>query len=77
MSGAISPGEVKKVLLELGFQEISINPKEKSEDVIREWDIGESVEKIVFSAYIQAIKPVNQSVAILKAEKGNRTDQEY
>ena len=58
MSGAISPGEVKKILLELGFQEISIIPKEKSEDVIREWNIGESVEKIVFSAYIQAVKPV-------------------
>ncbi|OGP97693.1 MAG: hypothetical protein A2Z39_05925 [Deltaproteobacteria bacterium RBG_19FT_COMBO_46_9] len=74
MSGAISPGEVKKILLELGFQEISINPKEKTEEVIREWNIGESAEKIVFSAYIQAIKPINQSVAILKAEKGNRTD---
>ena len=74
MSGAISPGEVKKILLELGFQEISINPKEKTEEVIREWNIGKSVEKIVFSAYIQAIKPINQSVAILKAEKGNRTD---
>gem|GEM_PF-715847 len=74
MSGAISPGEVKKILLELGFQEISINPKEKTEEVIREWNIGESVEKIVFSAYIQALKPINQSVAILKAEKGNRTD---
>jgi hypothetical protein len=57
VSGAISPGEVKKILLDLGFQEISINPKEKSEDVIREWNIGESVEKIVFSAYIQAVKP--------------------
>jgi len=74
VSGAISPGEVKKILLELGFQEISINPKEKTEEVIREWNIGESVEKIVFSAYIQALKPINQSVAILKAEKGNRTD---
>jgi hypothetical protein len=49
---------VKKILLELGFQKISINPKEKSEDIIREWNIGESVEKIVFSAYIQAVKPV-------------------
>ncbi len=58
MSGAISPGEVKKILLDLGFQEISINHKEKSEDMIREWNIGESVEKIVFSAYIQAVKPV-------------------
>jgi hypothetical protein len=58
VSGAISPGEVKKILLELGFQEISINPKEKSEEVIREWNTGESVEKIVFSAYIHAVKPV-------------------
>jgi hypothetical protein len=77
VSGAISPGEVKKILLELGFQEISINPKEKSEDVIRNWNIGESVEKIVFSAYIRALKPINQSAAILKTEKRNRTDQGY
>ena len=76
MSGAISPGEVKKILLELGFREISINPKEKTEEVIREWNIGESVEKIVFSEYIQALKPINQSVAILKTEKGNGTDQD-
>jgi hypothetical protein len=58
VSGAISPGEVKKILNDLGFQEISISHKEKSEDVIREWNIGESVEKIVFSAYIWAVKPL-------------------
>jgi arsenite methyltransferase len=66
VSGAISPGEVKKILLSSGFQKISINPKEKSEDIIREWNIGGAVEKFVFSAYIQAVKPdkMNLSAAI-------------
>jgi hypothetical protein len=68
---------VKKILNDLGFQEISISHKEKSSEIIREWNIGEAAEKVVFSAYIQAVKPINQSVAILKAEKGNRTDQDY
>lgn len=57
MAGAISPGEVNKILSDLGFQEINIRPKEQSEKIIREWNVGEGVEKVVFSAYIQAVKP--------------------
>jgi arsenite methyltransferase len=57
VAGAISPGEVKKILSDLGFQEINIRPKEQSEKIIREWNVGEGVEKVVFSAYIQAVKP--------------------
>jgi len=57
VSGAISPGEVKKILTDLGFQDVSINPKEKSEEIIREWNIGGAAEKVVFSAYVQAVKP--------------------
>jgi len=56
VSGAISPGEVEKILSGLGFQKIAISPKEKSEDIIRGWNVAESAEKIVFSAYIQAVK---------------------
>jgi hypothetical protein len=48
---------VKKILNDLGFQEISISHKEKSSEIIREWNIGEAAEKVVFSAYIQALKP--------------------
>jgi len=57
VAGAISPGEVKKILSALGFQEINIRPKEQSEKIIREWNVGEGAEKVVFSAYIQAVKP--------------------
>jgi hypothetical protein len=47
---------VKKILSELGFQKITINPKEQSEDIIRAWNVAESAEKVVFSAYVQAVK---------------------
>jgi len=57
VSGAISPVEVKKVLSDLGFQNITISAKEQSEDIIRAWNVAESAEKVVFSAYIQAVKP--------------------
>ena len=57
VSGAISPGEVKRILSELGFQDIEIRPKEQSENIIREWNVGKGAEKVVFSAYIQAVKP--------------------
>jgi len=48
---------VKKILSDLGFQEINIRSKEQSEKIIREWNVGEGAEKVVFSAYIQAVKP--------------------
>jgi len=48
---------VKKILSDLGFHEISITPKEQSEEIIRAWNVADSAEKVVFSAYIQALKP--------------------
>jgi hypothetical protein len=57
VSGAISPGEVEKILSDLGFQNIAIIPKEQSEEIMHAWNVGESAEKVVFSAYIQAVKP--------------------
>jgi hypothetical protein len=56
VSGAISPDEVKRILSGLGFQKITISPKEQSEEIIRGWNVSESAEKVVFSAYIQAVK---------------------
>jgi len=58
VAGAISPGEVKEILSDLGFQEINIRPKDQSENIIRGWNVGEGAEKVVFSAYIQAVKPL-------------------
>jgi len=57
VSGAISPGEVKRILSALGFQAVDIRAKEQSEQIIRDWNVGEGAEKVVFSAYIQAVKP--------------------
>jgi len=57
VAGAISPGEVKQILSDLGFEEITIQAKEQSEKIIREWNVGEGAEKAVFSAYILAVKP--------------------
>jgi hypothetical protein len=48
---------VKKILSDLGFQEINIRPKDQSEKIIREWNVGEGAERVVFSAYIHATKP--------------------
>ena len=57
MSGAISPGEVKQILSELGFKDVTITAKEQSEEIIRQWNVAEDAEKVVFSAYIEALKP--------------------
>jgi len=57
VAGAISPGEVEGILSNLGFQEIAIREKKQSEEIIRGWNVGENAEKVVFSAYIQAVKP--------------------
>jgi len=48
---------VKKILSELGFDRISITTKEKSDEIIRQWNIADDAEKVVFSAYIEAVKP--------------------
>jgi len=57
VAGAISPGEVEGILSDLGFQEITIRQKEQSEAIIRGWNVAEGAEKVVFSAYVQAVKP--------------------
>jgi len=57
LSGALSPDEVKQMLSGVGFRRIAITPKEQSEEIIRQWNVAESAEKVVCSAYIQAVKP--------------------
>jgi hypothetical protein len=58
VSGAISPGEVETILSKLGFQKIAVTVKEQSEEIIRQWNVAEGAEKVVFSAYIEAVKPI-------------------
>ena len=50
-------GELKDILGKAGFVYIVIRAKENSDEIIKSWDFGEGVEKMVFSAYITASKP--------------------
>jgi hypothetical protein len=49
---------VKRILSRLGFRDIDIVPKERSDEIIRAWNVGPGTETIVFSAYICATKPL-------------------
>lgn len=56
MSGAISPGEVERILSSNGFKKISITHKLNSKEIISSWSVAEGAENLVFSAYIKAVK---------------------
>ena len=49
--------ELKKILSAAGFTAIIVQDKDNSDEIIRNWNFGEGVEKMVFSAYIKAVKP--------------------
>ncbi|MEW6585671.1 MAG: molybdenum cofactor biosynthesis protein MoaE [Nitrospirota bacterium] len=49
--------ELKEILAKAGFLEIEIFHKEQSDEIIRSWNFGDGVERMVFSAYIKARKP--------------------
>ncbi len=51
--------ELKSMLEAAGFTDIAIKNKEKSDEIIKGWNFGEGVEKMVFSAYVHARKPEN------------------
>ena len=49
--------ELKEILIGAGFTDTVIRDKDNSDEIIRGWNFGEGVEKMVFSAYITSIKP--------------------
>jgi len=49
--------ELKEILGKAGFTDIVIQDKDNSDDIIKSWNFGEGVEKMVFSAYITAKRP--------------------
>ena len=49
--------ELQKLLSTAGFTDIVVINKDNSDDIIKNWNFGEDVEKMVFSAYIRARKP--------------------
>jgi hypothetical protein len=57
----LAPGEAKRILSSLGFQGIVVTTKEKSEEIIRQWHVNKGTEKVVFSAYLQAVKPMRNT----------------
>jgi hypothetical protein len=48
---------VRQLLDGIGFEDVSIDKKDNSEEIIKSWNMGEGTEKLVFSAYVTAKKP--------------------
>jgi SAM-dependent methyltransferase len=57
VAGAATLEELGGILTGLGFQDIRIEPKGESRDIVREWVPGSSIEDYVVSANIEAEKP--------------------
>lgn len=57
IAGASLIADLEAMLHKAGFENVRIEPKEGSKDVIRDWAPGMSVEDFVVSAVIEAVKP--------------------
>jgi arsenite methyltransferase len=57
VSGAATMAEITKMLQEAGFQDIQIQPKDESRELIKEWVPGKNVQDYIVSATIEAVKP--------------------
>ena len=57
VSGAATVGEITAMLQEAGFQDIEIETKDESRELIKEWAPGKNVHDYIVSANIEAIKP--------------------
>jgi len=51
---------VRQILNDAGFDGVFITRKEKSEEIIKNWNFEEGTERVVFSAYITARKPTKE-----------------
>ena len=67
MTGAPRTGDLESLLKEAGFEEVSIEVKEESRDVIAGWMPGSGAEDYVASAKVCAVKPDPSQV---KPKKG-------
>ncbi|MGM9987582.1 MAG: arsenite methyltransferase [Bacillaceae bacterium] len=56
ISGASTIEDLTSLMKEVGFQEISIVPKDESKEFIKEWAPGHKVEEYIVSAIIEATK---------------------
>ncbi len=53
--------ELQKLLGKAGFTDIIIQDKDNSDEIIKNWNFGEGVEKMVFSAYIRGKKTLTKN----------------
>ncbi|WP_296752920.1 arsenite methyltransferase [Thiobacillus sp.] len=59
IAGAASVDELTVMLVDAGFADIRIAPKDASREFIRHWAPGRGVEDFIASASIEAVKPAN------------------
>jgi len=57
VSGAASVAEITEMLQDAGFQDIQIQTKNESRELISHWVPGKNVQDYIVSASIEAIKP--------------------
>jgi len=57
MAGASLIPEIEHMMLDAGFEQVSIKPKDESREFIKDWAPGSTAEEYVVSAYIEAVKP--------------------
>ena len=57
VSGAATVVEITAMLQEAGFQDIQIQTRDESRELIREWVPGKDVQDYIVSANIEAVKP--------------------
>jgi len=57
VSGAATVVEITAMLQKIGFQDIQIQTRDESRELIREWVPGKDVQDYIVSANIEAIKP--------------------
>jgi ubiquinone/menaquinone biosynthesis C-methylase UbiE len=57
-AGALSVDELESVIIQAGFIDVQIKPKDESRNFIKEWVPGKKLEEYILSAVITARKPV-------------------
>jgi len=65
VSGAPPIGDLESLLQAAGFEDISIEVKEESREVIAGWMPGAGVEDFVASAKVCAVKPKEQATPVV------------
>jgi SAM-dependent methyltransferase len=56
VAGALEVAELEEILIDAGFEDIQINPKDESREFIKKWNPGVPIEDYVLSATIEALK---------------------